>query len=123
MGILFLGNDSRSAQWTAAAASAGLAWVADALKIGLAARCIQSIDSMLSRARGYRCRSEHQEPLGDLHPGRAARGNLKSCAGCHAVAKEHHARRATSATLTSGVFSSTVQTSARHVGPISTRFR
>ena len=47
----------------------------------------------------------------------------KSRATVHAVAKAHPARRATSQTGSPGVACRTVHTSARHVGPISTRFR
>src|SRR5690554_4967757 len=52
----------------------------------------------------------------------APRINAKSCAASHAAANELPARRAASATLSLGERSSTVHTSARHVGPIRTRF-
>ncbi len=49
--------------------------------------------------------------------------NEKSRTTCHAVAKEQPVRLATSATGAWGVRSSTVQTSARQVGPRRTRLR
>ena len=73
--------------------------------------------ALLSRGSGQLWLAAVPDPRG------GAPSNRKSCTTCHAVANEHPARRAASATLTSGSSSSTVQTSARQVGPISTRLR
>jgi hypothetical protein len=78
------------------------------------------------QSRNFAAAGDHTSG-GQRHPvvlrGSTERRSLKSRTTCQAVAKEHEAWRATSATLSSGALSSTVHTSARQVGPMRSRFR